>query len=339
MDELAETEDGEDDHSDDEAARPLGGLHAKVFVQENGWDTSITIGSGNATRPALITGRNVEVFASLTGKRSQVGSISDIFGPDGFGRVLRAFRPAEVPPRDAGQRAAEQRIERARRELINADLALSCTAQRDEEGGQALWKVILRPGQTVPLDGLGSATCWPITLGEPHAHDVLTALRDGDPIEIGTMPLIDVTRFVAFRLTDATHEETTALFALGIRIDGLPTTRHRAVLRWVMDSREAFLRYLRLLLADAGDPLSVQLAAGPANGGGSWDAAADDEPILEDMVRALSHGHDRLSAVRRLMERLERMTDEDGTAVVPEDFVKLWDAFRSVLDKEDRTRA
>ena len=339
MDELAETEDGEDDDSDDEATRPLGGLHAKAFVQENGWDTTITIGSGNATRPALITGRNVEVFASLTGRRSRVGGISDIFGPDGFGRVLRAFRPAEIRPRNAGQRAAEQRIERARRELVDAGLALSCTAQRDEEGGQALWKVILRPGRSVPLGGLGSVTCWPITLGEPHAHDVLTTLRNGDAIEIGTMPLIDVTRFVAFRLADATHQETTALFALGIRIDGLPTTRHRAVLRWVLDSREAFLRYLRLLLADAGDPLSAQLAAGPANGGGSWDAAADDEPILEDMVRALSHGHDRLSAVRRLMERLERMTDEDGTAVVPEDFVKLWDAFRAVLDEGDRTGA
>ena len=339
MDEFAETEDGEDDDGDDEAAHPLGGLHAKVFVQENGWDTSITIGSGNATRPALLTGRNVEVFASLTGKRSRVGSISDIFGPDGFGRVLRAFRPAEVPARDAGQRAAEQRIERARRELINAGLTLCCTAQRDEEGGQALWKVILQPGQTVPLDGLGSATCWPITLGESHAHDVLTALRNGDSIEIGTMPLIDVTRFVAFRMADATHEETTALFALGFRISGLPTTRHRAVLRWMLDSREAFLRYLRLLLADAGDPLSTQLAAGAAKGGGSWHTAADDEPIFEDMVRALSHGHDRLSAVRRLMERLERVTAEDGAAVVPEDFATLWDAFRAVLDEGDRTRA
>ena len=339
MDELAETEDGEDDDSDDVAAHSLDGLHAKAFVQENGWDTSIIIGSGNATRPALLTGRNVEVFASLTGKRSRVGSIADIFGPDGFGRVLRAFRPDEIPPRDAGQQAAEQRIERVRRDLISADLALSCTAQRDEEGAQALWKVILRPGQSVPLDGLGSATCWPITLGEPHAHDVLTALRDGNSIEIGTMPLIDVTRFVAFRLADATYEETTALFALGTRIDGLPTTRHRAVLRWVLDSREAFLRYLRLLLADAGDQLSAQLAVGSAKSGGSWQAAADDEPILEDMVRALSHGPDRLGAVRHLMERLDRMTTEDGAAVVPEDFATLWDAFRAVLDERDRTRA
>ena len=339
MDELAETEDGEGDDSDDEAARPLGGLHAKVFVQEHGWDTSITVGSGNATRPALLTGRNVAVFATLTGKRSRVGSIADIFGPGGFGRVLRSFRPTEIPQPDAGQRAAEQRIERARQELVSAGLTLDCAAQTDEEGGQGLWKVILRPGQSIGLDGLGSATCWPITRGEAHAHDALMELRDGDSIEIGTMPLLDVTRYIAFRLTDATHEETTVLFALGLPVSGLPTTRHRAVLRRVLDSREAFLRYLRLLLVDAGDPLSAQLAAGSADGGGAWNPGADDEPILEDMVRALSHGHDRLSAVRRLMERLERISDDDGTAVVPEDFSMLWDAFREVLDEGDRTRA
>ena len=167
---------------------------------------------------------------------------------------------------------------------------------------------------------------------------VLAALLDGDSIDIGTMPLLDVTRYVAFRLTDAAHEETTALFALGLRVSGLPTTRHRAVLRWVLDSREAFLRYLRLLLADASDPLSAQFAAGSADGGGAWNPGAEDESILEDMVRALSHGHDRLSAIRRLMERLERISDEDD-AVVPEDFVRLWDAFREVLDEEDRTHA
>ncbi len=333
MDEFAETEDGEGDDSDEDAARPLGGLHAKVFVQENGWDTAITIGSGNATRPALLTGRNVEVFATLTGKRSRVGSISDIFGPDGFGRVLRAFRPAEIPQRDAGQRAAEQRIERARRELVNAGLALNCTAREDEESGKGLWKVVLQPDQAVRFDGLGSVTCWLITTGEAHAHDVLMPLRDGGSIEIGTMPLIDVTRYVAFRLTDATHEETTALFALGLRISGLPSTRHQAVLRWVLDGK-AFLRYLRLLLADTSDPLSTQFAAGSAEGGGGgWMESVDDEPILEDMVRALSHGHDRLSAVQRLMERLERVSTDDGAPVVPEDFVRLWDAFRAILDE------
>lgn len=339
LDEVAETEDGEGDDSDEEEVRPLSGLHAKAFVQENGWDTVITVGSGNATRPALISGRNVEVFATLTGKRSKVGGIADIFGSESFGRVLRRFQPAEISEGDAGLREAEQRIEKARRELVRVGLALHCTEGKDVKEGQRLWKVILHPNRAVQLEGLGTATSWPITRGEAHACDVLTGLRTGVPIEIGSLPLADVTRFVAFRLTDELHGEAKALFAPGLTIDGLPVNRYQVVLMSILDSKDAFLRYLRLLLADVEDPLSTQLAAGSIQGGAGWSPTGDDEPILEDMVRALSHGRNRLSAVRRLMERLEQGPDDDDGSVVPEDFVELWKAFRTILNERDRTSA
>ncbi|SPP93036.1 protein of unknown function [Bradyrhizobium vignae] len=61
--------------------------------------TELTVDSGNATRPALITGRNVELFATLTGRRSQVGSIEEIFGDKGFGRLTPAFRSRRVGKR------------------------------------------------------------------------------------------------------------------------------------------------------------------------------------------------------------------------------------------------
>jgi hypothetical protein len=69
----------------------LQGLHAKAFIAERGWDTAITVGSGNATRPALLTGSNVEIFTTLTGKRSRVGSVEEILGDKGFGRLTRPF--------------------------------------------------------------------------------------------------------------------------------------------------------------------------------------------------------------------------------------------------------
>ncbi len=339
MDELAETEAGETDDSGNGTSPYLTGLHAKAFVQEIGWNTAITIGSGNATRPGLVTRRNVEVFATLTGKRSKVGSVDKIFGPDGFGRVLRPFRQAEISPIDQDILNAERRVEDARRELAQADLALSCTAVTDEQEGQRLWRVTLSSNRALKLEGLATAACWPVTRGEAHARELLTPLRQGDPVEIGTLPLGDVTRFLAFRLTDSLHRKATALFALGFRIEGLPTNRHQAVLRHVLDSREAFLRYLRLLLADLADPLSAQFASAPTDGAGNWRAAADDEPILEDMVRALSHGRDRLDSVRRLMERLEQVPGDGDVALVPEDFRELWDAFRMVLDEQGQTNA
>lgn len=337
MDELAETEDGDSDASG--GGPSPSGLHAKAFVQEIGWDTAITMGSGNATGPALITRRNVEVFATLTGRRSKVGSIDEIFGKDGFGRVLRPFQLDEIGPIDQDLLNAERRVERARRELAQADLALKCTAVTSERDGQRLWTVTLRSERALNLDGLATLDCWPITRGETHAREALAALREGDPVETGTLPLVDITSFLAFRLTDSVHSKATALFALGLRIEGLPANRHQAVLRYVLDSREAFLRYLRLLLADLADPLSAQFASGPHDSGETWRAAADDEPILEDMVRALWHGRDRLDSVRRLMERLEQERGDGDEALVPEDFTELWAAFRAVLDEQGQTNA
>ncbi len=173
MDELAENEDGEGDDHDDKSIRPLSGLHAKAFVQEIGWDTAITIGSGNATRPALITGRNVEVFATLTGKRSNVGSIADILGPAGFGRVLRRFRAAEVPPPDSEQHAAEERVEQARRELATAGLRIRCIQEPTQEDDRRFWRLALQAESPLTLVQLSAATAWPITRGEAHARDFL----------------------------------------------------------------------------------------------------------------------------------------------------------------------
>ncbi len=335
LDELAQKEDGESENSEDDGAEPRSGLHAKVFVRERGWRTSITVGSGNATRPALLDNRNIEVLATLTGKRSQVGRIEEIFGRDGFGRILRQFRPGEIEAVGSELRAAEQRVEQARRELSGADLALHCMAEEDPSGSPRLWSMTLQIGNAVGIEGIGKAASWPVTRGDAHSVNVLAALREGGTVVLGRrLPLIDVTRFIAFRLEDAVRREAQALFALGLRIDGLPAHRQDAVLRWVLDSREAFLRYLRLLLADLSDPLAAQSAAGTADGTWKKSGARDDEPILEDMVRALTHGRDRLRAVRRVMERLECETYDASGQVVPEDFLKLWEAFRTVLEDE-----
>jgi hypothetical protein len=102
LDEMAATEDGEELEP-----TALQGLHAKAYIAERGWDTAITVGSGNATQPAFLSGRNVELFATLTGKRSRVGSVEEISGEKGFGRLTRPFVPDELAAPDSVRRAAE----------------------------------------------------------------------------------------------------------------------------------------------------------------------------------------------------------------------------------------
>ena len=90
LDDMAASEDGEEAEPES-----LQGLHAKAFIQEVGWDTVLTVGSGNATQAALANRQvvnNVEVFATLTGKASKVGQRREHPRRPGF-------RPAAVSVR------------------------------------------------------------------------------------------------------------------------------------------------------------------------------------------------------------------------------------------------
>src|SRR5690606_41102642 len=103
------------------------GLHAKAYVLENGWDTHVFVGSANATNAALLAGRNVELLAELIGKRSRVGGVDDLLGPDGLGPVLMDYTPPPEPAApEPGVEAAERAPEAARGARLAA-WALSAT--------------------------------------------------------------------------------------------------------------------------------------------------------------------------------------------------------------------
>ena len=332
LDEMAATEDGEEAD-----ATALQGLHAKAFVAERGWDTAITVGSGNATRPALLTGGNVEIFATLTGKRSRVGSVEEILGEKGFGRLTRPFVRDEMSTADAAQRATEARLDLARREICQNGLTLRCERAEPNTDGAPAWRVWLAPSKPLSLAGIGVLRVWPITRGEGHARDVLGPLRQGQSVDLGAMPLVDLTRFLACHLTDET-KNVSVLFSTGLMIEGLPAERHAAILRWVIDSKDAFFRYLRLLLSELGDPFAAALAAQDGSGQGAWRAANDDAPILEEMVRAFCRGGDQLRAIERLIARLET-GDGTDTDPIPTEFRALWSTFRVALATQDAAHA
>ena len=331
LDEMAACEDGEEF-----STSALQGLHAKAFIAEIGWNTIVTIGSGNATRPALLSGNNVELFASLKGKRKKVGSIEQIMGDRGFGRLTRAFLPKELDPADPAVVKAEARLDEARRALCRGGLRMRCERVESEDADAHPWRVWLIPTEPLLLGGIESLSVWPITRGDGHASDVLESLRSGASVDLGTMPIVDLTRFLAFRLT-ADNDKASALFSTGLFMDGLPPERYSAILRWVIDSREAFFRYLRLLLSEMGDPFGAALAAQKGSDSKEWTMAADDAPLLEDMVRALCRGGERLQAIERLMTRLEAGSDFDANPV-PADFRNLWDAFRIALQDQGVAR-
>ena len=330
LDDMAASEDGEE-------AEPecLEGLHAKAFIQEVGWDTVLTVGSGNATQAALTNRKvvnNVEVFATLTGKSSKVGSVENILGAQGFGRLLCPFVAGEVSADAAAVKAAERRLEDVRRLICKAGLALRCERALAEDEDAAGWRVWLICARPLVFVSLASAFVWPITRGEGHRRDVLAALAAGEDVDLGVMPLADLTRFIAFQLADA-GGDARLLFSVGLPMDGVPAERHSAIFRSIITNRDAFFRYLRLLLSELGAPFAAAVAAQSAGSEGAWGrGGGDDAPLLEDLVRALCAGDGRLTAVERLITRLA--ADDSATDPIPAEFRALWEAFRSAMPVE-----
>jgi hypothetical protein len=293
-----------------------------------GWNTTITVGSGNATCAGLKSGRNVELFATLQGKRSKVGMVETILGAEGIGRMCRPFVVGEVAAPDPAQREAEKRLDAARAELCERGMTLRCEATPADDGAQ-LWRIRLIPSKPLLLAGMRIVQCWPITRGQNHGCQVLGPLRRGEPCDLGAMALMDLTRFTAFSLRHEGGAEL--LFSTAYAMEGLPPDRDAAVLRAIIDSQDAFFRYLRLLLAERDDPFGAALAAHSGNGTWSWLGSADDAPLLEEMVRDFCRGGEQLRAIGRLLARLE--PPADGPDPVPAEFRSLWETFRVALDE------
>lgn len=326
LDEMAETEDGEESDEPSRGPVPARGLHAKAFITERYKSTEITMGSGNATTPALITGDNVEVFATLTGYTDHLGMMEDQLSPERLGRFLCEFVPYE-PVDTAKEDAAEARLERLRRDLAGSGPILRC--EKDDEG-RILLHLSVQTKIIIP-DGIG-LRIWPVVVGIEHGIGLTTL--DAREHLLGRLPLRDVTRWIGVRLVD----ESTGLeqyFTLRTDLVDLPDARTAEILRALIENRDAFLRYIRLLLDDVSEAAKALFAAGKGGNLSGVFGTGRDAPILEDMVRALAGDGRQLRDIERLVTRLSDPV-AGRSEIIPDEFLHLWETFRAVMPKDQR---
>ena len=134
------------------------------------------------------------------------------------------------------------------------------------------------------------------------------------------------------------HDNTTGMkqeFTLGTELIDLPDTRTAEILRSIIEDRDKFLRYIRLLLGDVSEAAKALFAAGQGGSFSGMFGSGQESPILEDMVRALSGDGRQLRDIERLVTRLSD-PDTGQSDVIPEEFLDLWATFQQVLQKERR---
>ncbi|MCT2538761.1 phospholipase D family protein [Sedimentimonas flavescens] len=331
LDEMAETEDGEECEAEDASLSdqpPRRGLHAKAFVTERYSSTEITMGSGNATNAALLSGANVEIFATLTGSSRALGGREEqLDAKAALGKFLSDYQG--ISPTDrTGQNAAEKRLDMVRAEIVRAGLTLACTSDGDE-------RIALRLSSAHALvvpEGI-EMMFWPLMAGAAQGTKLIRVGPEAQPL--GALTLRDVTRWLGVRLRDL--ETGLALeFSLGARLEDLPEGRDKAILRARIADRGAFLRYMQLLLADPGGAAQAFLNATKDGAKRPGFGAFGEVPLLEAMVKALSGEGKALDDVERLIARLGDACDAAGDPLIPPEFLTLWESFRTLRQASAR---
>src|SRR5690606_38336609 len=113
---------------------PLSGLHAKLYLIEQGYDAQLWTGSANATRAAFH--HNVEFMVCLTGYKRDVGIdrfLSKVENQTSFRDLLIPYTPKEAIKGDKVKEKLEDLIFKFRQQFAHLPLTATVTGG-DGEG-------------------------------------------------------------------------------------------------------------------------------------------------------------------------------------------------------------
>ncbi|MCY4370293.1 MAG: phospholipase D family protein [bacterium] len=310
----------------------LSGLHAKLFLFENGRETRLFTGSANATVAAFRV--NVEVLIELIGKTKDCG-ISSLLGleDDPGIETLRSIVQEYHPPDCPEPPSPKTRLEREADRLARLLGATPLTATARDMGAEQRWDVTLS-GELPELPVEAEVKVWPATLSSEAAQKVG---KPGDRAEGWTDPMDTVaifsgmsfeslTAFFAFEvsLREGRHE-VRKRFTVTTELVGAPENRKERLLQSLLKDRRRVLQLLFLILMGEGADASAFVQAAQRDGTtsqgsfGGWDQAA----LLEAFLRCLSRNPERIDDVARLISDLERTPE--GQDLLPEGMKEIWE--------------
>lgn len=253
-------------------ANQLSGLHAKLFIADDGGRAHIWTGSANATEAAFE--RNVEFLVRLTGKRSRCGV--GTFAPSAengggettegrdrattFADLLLRYERVAVPATDTARQELERILDETRYLFATARIRAHIEPLADGSPTSRYGATLIRTPAT-PLRWSPSVlvACHPVTLPATAAIRLTAPLTDA-VAAFAPLSFEALTSFYAFRLTarrDAT--ELTCGFVLNLPLTGAPADREGRILLGLLRNRDQLLRYLLMVLA-GDDEAAAQVA-------------------------------------------------------------------------------
>ena len=323
----------------------LVGLHAKLFLFEQGWHARLFTGSANATGAAFA--QNVEVLVELVGKKSRCG-IDALLGLEDDPKlatlrsILQEYRvPDIIEPTNGPKEKLERSVDRWARRLGAARLTATVSKVEDAER----WDMMLS-GELPEMPAgteIAEVRVWPVTLPAERALRISNSadqrrqpVNPAEPADraepadhIVTFKRLSfeaLTAFFAFEVTLGDGQHTVRKrFAVTAELRGAPEDRKERLLRSLLKDRDRVLQLLFLILRGEGADVSAFVEAARRDGSapqgsfGGWDQTA----LLEALLRSLSHDPRRIDDARRLIADLERTPE--GRKLLPEGLSEIWE--------------
>ena len=320
----------------------LSGLHAKLFLFENGRESRLFTGSANATGAALHV--NVEVLVELVGKTKDCG-IDALLGleEDPKLETLRSLLQEYHPPKCPGPGPCDRKLQAKVDRLARTLAAVPLTVKVQHVDAEQRWDMTLF-GELPEIPVGVEVKVWPATLSAEAAQRIDNSTEVlgeaeccADPVDTVAifrgMSFEALTAFFAFEvlLREGRHE-VRKRFTVTTELVGAPENRKERLLRSLLKDRRRVLQLLFLILMGEGADVPVKPAdrreSSSQGSFGGWDQAT----LLETFLRCLSRDPQRIDDVARVLSDLE-MTPE-GEDLLPEGLKEIWEpvwAARGVL--------
>ena len=314
----------------EESLPPLAGLHAKIFVIDDGWKARVAIGSANSTGAALGNPpRNVEFMVELIGSKGRVG-IDALLAPPGqggsatFRSLIEDFDPAEAGTvtEDKDARRLDRLLDAVAETLARVDLTGVVEAT---ESGRYCLRLDLHESLNLP-PGITTVNCRPATLPASRQQP----LHDG--AEFGGLQMEELSAFLALEITGSIEGRSgRKRFARPIPVAGFPDDRLPRLIATMLRDRKRFMQLLWLLLSPDQDVSFGELNGMLSNDGTGSDWGIALPGLLERMLETLSRDPHRLDAVASLIQDLRKT--EEGTDLIGPEFDAVWESLWTVREK------
>ena len=289
-------------------------IHAKVYLTRKYADTNLYLGSLNASHNAVYG--NVEFMIRLQSKNRYLNMeklTADLFGQDEGGKENPFQR---VTLEDTAPDAAEEK--QSLLESVIKDIARkgmrACISQTGE-----YYQAELAFASTVKVPEGVAVTVQPMLVNRPLSFEQQMLFE--------ALLMTDLSEFYTIRVQGAGQTVTRVV---KVPTEGIPEDREKAVISSVVNDRACFYRYIAFLLGDSMVISSLEDivgAAGVGSGGAAQLGAADSlPPLYEKMLKTAATAPERFQEIGYLIQAISK----DG--VIPDEFVKLYQTFRKVVN-------